>query len=99
MKLIQASLTLVLVTAPSALMAEVGAGEMQVSIGYTGAPTDHGAKDCSTCHNSFATNSDGRGSVTLQVSAYNPSTVQEIKVIVNHPVARKWGFQLTAREV
>src|SRR5579864_673562 len=98
MKLFRTSLIGLLLLAP-AVFAEVGSGEMQVSIGYTGAPTDHGGKDCSTCHNSFAPNSDGSGSVTIQVNPYNPSTVQEIKVFVNHPHAVKWGFQLTAREV
>ena len=98
MKLLRTSLISLLLFAP-AVFAEVGSGEMQVSIGYTGAPTDHGGKDCSTCHNSFAPNSDGSGSVSIQVNPYNPSTVQEIKVFVNHPHAVKWGFQLTAREV
>ncbi|HTB18727.1 MAG TPA: hypothetical protein VK708_11450, partial [Bryobacteraceae bacterium] len=39
------------------------------SLGYTGAPTDHGGQDCSTCHNSFgAANSDKTGSLKVTVS-------------------------------
>ena len=101
MKPLRVSLTSLLVLAPAALFAESATSDPRtsLSIGYTGAPTDHGGKDCSTCHNSFASNSDGSGSVTLQVAPYNPSTIQTIKVIVNHPHARRWGFQLTARLV
>ncbi len=69
------------------------------SIGYTGAPTDHGGKDCSTCHNSFgAANSDKTGSLKVTVSDYVPSVQQLIHIVVQNPNASRWGFQITIRE-
>lgn len=70
------------------------------SIGYTGAPTDHNGQDCSTCHNSYgAANSDATGSVTANISSYNPGVQQTIHVMVQHPQAQRWGFQITIRSV
>lgn len=70
------------------------------SIGYTGAPTDHIGQDCSTCHNSYgAANSDATGSVTANISSYNPGVQQTIHVMVQHPQAQRWGFQITIRSV
>ena len=69
------------------------------SLGYTGAPTDHGGQDCSTCHNSFgAANSDKTGSLQVTVSDYIPTEPQTIRIIVQHPQASRWGFQITIRE-
>jgi uncharacterized protein (TIGR03437 family) len=52
------------------------------------------------CHNSFgAANSDSRGSVTVGISDYNPGVQQMIHIHVSHPVAMRWGFQITIREV
>jgi len=70
------------------------------SLGYTGAPTDHNGQDCSTCHNSYgAANSDATGSVTTNISSYNPGVQQTIHVTVQHPQAQRWGFQITIRSV
>src|SRR5271154_101442 len=69
------------------------------SIGYTGAPTDHGGQDCSTCHNSYGpANSDKTGSLQVTVGDYIPSEAQTIRIIVQHPAASRWGFQITIRE-
>lgn len=72
------------------------------SIGYTGAPTDHGGQDCSTCHNSYgAANSDTTGSLQVlfeNTSGYVPSVQQLIRIVVQNPNASRWGFQMTIRE-
>jgi uncharacterized protein (TIGR03437 family) len=69
------------------------------SLGYTGAPADHGGQNCSTCHNSYgAANSDTTGSLEVSVSDYVPTEVQTIRIIVKHPQASRWGFQITIRE-
>lgn len=72
------------------------------SIGYTGAPTDHGGQDCSTCHNSFgAANSDTTGSLQVTLgnpNGYVPSVQQLIRIVVQNPNASRWGFQITIRE-
>ena len=88
-------LTLLFVV-PVALLAE---GAMP-SIGYSGAPTDHNGQNCSTCHNSFgAANSDPSGSLTADISSYNPGIQQTIRIIIQHPQASRWGFQITIRSV
>jgi uncharacterized protein (TIGR03437 family) len=70
------------------------------SIGYAGAPTDHNGQDCSTCHNSFgAANSDSSGSLTANITSYNPGVQQTIRIIVQHPQGQRWGFQIAIREV
>jgi uncharacterized protein (TIGR03437 family) len=64
----------------------------------TGAPID-GGQDCSVCHNSYgAANSDPRGSIQVLVQNYRPGVKQTIRVTVQHPEGRRWGFQLTARQ-
>jgi uncharacterized protein (TIGR03437 family) len=69
------------------------------SLGYTGAPTDHGGQDCSTCHNSFgAANSDKSGSLKVTAADYVPSVQQSIHVVVQNPNASRFGFQITIRE-
>jgi uncharacterized protein (TIGR03437 family) len=75
-------------------------GESKIpSLGYTGAPTDHGGQDCSTCHNSYgAANSDPAGSLQVTVGDYIPTELQTIRIIVQHPAASRWGFQITIRE-
>lgn len=72
------------------------------SIGYTGAPADHGGANCSTCHNTYgAANSAKSGSLTVMVgsssSGYVPSVAQLIRIVVQNPSASKWGFQITIR--
>jgi uncharacterized protein (TIGR03437 family) len=84
-----------LALAPALLLAE----SKIPSLGYTGAPTDHGGQDCSTCHNSFgAANSDPAGSLQVTVADYVPTEPQTIRIIVQHPQASRWGFQITIRE-
>jgi len=65
--------------------------------GYTGAPVD-GGRDCTACHRGQA-NSDARGSLTIQATAFKPGLKQILRVTLSHPEARRWGFQLTARIV
>ncbi len=89
-------LATLLLAAPIALFGE----SALPSIGYTGAPTDHNGQNCSTCHNSFgAANSDATGSVTANISSYNPGVQQTIHIMVQHPQAQRWGFQITIRSV
>lgn len=84
-----------LVIAPAIMFAE----SKTPSLGYTGAPSDHGGQDCSTCHNSFgAANSDSHGSLQVHMLDYTPSERQTIHIIVQHPSASRWGFQITIRE-
>lgn len=85
-----------LLAVPAALLAE----SAKPSIGYTGAPTDHNGQDCSTCHSTYApANSDTTGSVTANITSYNPGVQQLIRIVVAHPQAQMWGFQLTIRSV
>src|SRR5262249_16632904 len=63
----------------------------------TGAAVDGGV-DCTICHTTFRpANSDPRGKVTIQTDPYKPGVSQIVKVIVEHPEAMRWGFQLAAR--
>ena len=63
----------------------------------TGAAID-GGLNCTACHQTFApANSDPRGKVTIQAGAYKPGIQQTIKILIEHPEASRWGFQLTAR--
>lgn len=73
------------------------------SLGYTGAPADHGGANCSTCHNTYgAANSAKSGSLTVLVGngngGYVPNVAQLIRIVVQNPSASKWGFQITIRE-
>lgn len=61
----------------------------------TGAQAD-GGTTCNACHRGADLN-DGRGRVTLLTKNYKPGVKQMIQVIVEHPDATRWGFQLTAR--
>lgn len=60
-----------------------------------------GGQDCTACHRTFApANSDPRGSVTIEnLKPYGPGVPQNIRVVISHPQAVAWGFQLTARFV
>lgn len=87
---------ILLALAPAAALAE----SVMPSIGYAGAPADHNGQNCSVCHSSFgAANSDPSGSLTVTVDNYNPGVQQMIHIMVNHPKASRWGFQMTIREV
>src|SRR5581483_5838668 len=79
---------------PAVLVAESGTP----SLGYTGAPADHGGQNCSTCHTGFPVNSAG-GSLTVNVSDYSPGVQQIIHIVLQHPQATRWGFQITIRQV
>jgi len=65
--------------------------------GRTGAPID-GGLSCTACHATFApANSDARGFFRLEALPYKPGVKQMIRIILQHPEAQRWGFQLTAR--
>src|SRR5260370_39348720 len=64
----------------------------------TGAPVD-GGMACNVCHITFPLNDDSGGSVTIRANAYTPGVKQIIEVMVNHPTAMRFGFQLTDRTV
>ncbi len=94
-KMIRLQLLPLLVVAPALLFAE----SKIPSLGFTGAPADHGGQDCSTCHNSFgAANTDKTGSLTVNMMDYIPSQQQTIRITVQNPNASRWGFQITIRE-
>lgn len=79
---------------PTAVFAEIATP----SLGYAGAPTDHGGQNCSTCHNSFGpANSDKSGSLQVMVNDYSPLNQQVIRIIVQNSSAQRWGFQMTIR--
>jgi uncharacterized protein (TIGR03437 family) len=85
---------------PAALLAE----SLTPSLGYAGAPSnapaDHNGQNCSTCHSSAGpANSDASGSLTVVVGDYTPGVQQNINIIVQHPQAKRWGFQVTIRQV
>ncbi len=65
----------------------------------SGVPTDMNGRTCAACHRPEAANSDPRGSLTvlLDRTTYRPGVKQSIRVRLQHPEARRWGFQLTAR--
>lgn len=90
--------TALLVVFPAAVFAE----SVTPSLGYTGAPTDHGGQDCSTCHNSYGpANSSATGSLQVlfaNSAGYVPSVQQLIRIIIQDRNASKWGFQITIRE-
>ena len=63
----------------------------------TGAAVD-GGLNCTACHVTYApANSDARGRVVVQAKSYTPGVKQVIRVRVEHPEAKRWGFELTAR--
>lgn len=65
--------------------------------GRTGAAAD-GGLDCTACHRTNTpANVDPRGSLRIEVGPYVPGVKQTIRVLLSHPEARRWGFQLTAR--
>ena len=69
------------------------ANSTQPFVMSTGAP---GEQTCLSCHNSFALNPPG-GSVTVETTDYRPEIRQIVRIIVSHPEAIRWGFQMTAR--
>src|ERR1700722_13925112 len=67
------------------------------SIGFTGAPTDHGGQNCSQCHTGHAVNASS-GSLKVTVNDYVPTVQQLIHIVVQNQNASRWGFQITIRE-
>jgi uncharacterized protein (TIGR03437 family) len=68
------------------------------SLGYTGAPSDHGGQDCSTCHNSFGPAITNSAALQVTAADYTPSIQQLIHIVIQDPNASRWGFQITIRE-
>jgi uncharacterized protein (TIGR03437 family) len=62
----------------------------------TGAEVDGGIT-CTACHRGADANSDTRGRLTILTREYKPGVRQMIRVMLEHPEAVRWGFQLTAR--
>jgi uncharacterized protein (TIGR03437 family) len=60
----------------------------------TGAPVD-ASPTCTACHLPGADMTGGF--VRIEAAPYRPGQRQTIRVIVGHPDAQRWGFQLTAR--
>lgn len=86
----------VLLLAPAVIFAE----SATPSIGYAGAPTDHGGQNCSTCHSGLPLN-DPSGSLQVlfgNTAGYVPNVQQLIRIIIESPNASRWGFQMTIRE-
>ena len=81
-----------LASAPAAVFGE----SATPSIGYTGAPADHGGQNCITCHTGAAVN-DPSGSLQVIASDYSPLGQQLIHIIVQNSHADRWGFQMTIR--
>ncbi|MGB6944587.1 MAG: choice-of-anchor V domain-containing protein [Bryobacteraceae bacterium] len=81
-----------LASAPAAVFGE----SATPSIGYTGAPADHGGQSCITCHTGAAVN-DPSGSLQVIASNYSPLGQQLIRIIVQNSHADRWGFQMTIR--
>jgi uncharacterized protein (TIGR03437 family) len=84
----------VLTLLPAVLFAE----STMPSIGYTGAPADHGGQTCVACHQGAPVNPAG-GSLTVNVGDYKPNIQQVIEIVLSDPKAASWGFQITIREV
>jgi uncharacterized protein (TIGR03437 family) len=89
--MIRIAVPLLFALLPASLLAE----GVRPGIRFAGAPTD-GGQNCSTCHSA---KSDGLGSLSVTVSDYTPNTQQIIKVVVQHPLAARSGFQITIRQV
>ncbi|MBN8729650.1 MAG: hypothetical protein J0L64_03855 [Acidobacteria bacterium] len=92
------------------LLAALPASLMALSNGpvpaRTGAAVD-GGLSCTACHriNAMApeggatANMDARGSFRVEAGPYTPGVKQTIRIVLSHPEARRWGFQITARLV
>lgn len=63
--------------------------------GRTGAAAD-GGTTCNACHRGNDLN-DGVGKLMIMVREYKPGVKQKIRVMLQHPTAARWGFELTAR--
>lgn len=63
--------------------------------GLTGAPGDD---TCVVCHTGVLNSGPGRVTITFPAgSTYTPGQTVRMKVTVEDPVARRWGFSITAK--
>lgn len=82
------------IVAGTPLLATTGGPPTQRS----GIPGEANGATCTACHtNGPAVNGDTRGRLSIEARDYKPGVKQLIKVILEHPEATKWGFQLTVR--
>ena len=82
-----------------AFLAAVPTGALAFSSGpvpeRAGAPVDGGVT-CAACHRGSDVN-DGRGRLMILARDYKPGVRQRVRVVLEHPDAQRWGFQITAR--
>ncbi|WBX85783.1 choice-of-anchor V domain-containing protein [Sphingosinicella microcystinivorans] len=69
--------------------------------GLTGAPLKKGGgseMNCQSCHMDYALNPDALGRIQLlgAPAVYEPGKNYVLTLQLNHPTAKRWGFQLTA---
>jgi uncharacterized protein (TIGR03437 family) len=62
----------------------------------------NGTTSCTECHRiTFPAiqqpNEDTRGSIRIETKPYQPGKKQVIRIVLSHPDATRWGFELTAR--
>src|SRR6185369_17901019 len=66
-------------------------------LGFTGAP---GEGTCVGCHYTFnqpnPPNSGGKVEITGLPATYTPGQSYTVTIMLSHPTARAWGFELTA---
>jgi len=62
--------------------------------GVSGAPGD---SDCTSCHGGRPNSGSGRVSIDAGGSTYTPGRQVRLKVTIEDPNARRWGFQVSAR--
>ena len=74
---------------------QLGANVTGAPEGSTGAP---GEQTCSACHGRTVNSGAGRVRIEFgETSSYVPAQKTRMRVVVEDPTARRWGFQLTAR--
>lgn len=66
-----------------------------LGFGYSGAPGDG---ICAECHLGVLNASKGSVKVNFPSASYTPGQTVRMSVTISDPDARRWGFQLTARE-
>ncbi len=62
-----------------------------------GVPGEDGGRTCTACHFGTPLNSDTRGRLTIEAGDYKPGIRQTIRLILEHPEAQRWGFEVTVR--
>lgn len=63
-----------------------------------GVPGEANGATCTACHFGSPLNSDTRGHLTIEASDYKPGIKQTIRIILQHPEALRWGFEVTVRQ-